>query len=67
VADPGRLLGRAVENGVLESLGGAQTTGAGGGGDAIPRGVGAEVALTRCHLVKAARGELVQAHKRMVL
>jgi len=67
VADPGRRLGRAAENGVLERLRGAQTTGAGGGGDAIPGGVGAEVALTRSHLVKAARGELVQAHKRIGL
>jgi len=65
VACPGRLLGRAAENGVLEPLRGAQTTGAGGGGVAVPRGVGAEVAIPRSHLVEAGRGELVQAHKRV--
>ena len=59
VAGPGRLLGRAAEDGVLERLGGAQATGARGGGVAVPRGVGAEVALPRSHLVEAARGELV--------
>jgi len=65
VAGPGRRLGRAAENGVLERLGGAQTAGAGHGGVAVPRGVGGEVTLPRSHLVKAARGELVQAHKRV--
>jgi len=40
---------------MLECLGGTLAAGAGGGGIAIPRGVGAEVAPPRSHLVQAAR------------
>ena len=67
MAGPGRLLGRAAEYGVLERLGGGQTTGARGGGIAVPGGVGAEVTPPRSHLVEAARGELVEAHERVGL
>jgi len=63
VAGPGRLVGRAVEYGVLECLGGTLADVAGGGGVAVTRRVGAEVALPRSHLVEAARGELAQANK----
>jgi len=63
VAGPGRLLSQASEDSVLERLGGGQTTGARGGDFAVPGGVGAEVALSRSHLVEAARGELVVAHE----
>jgi len=59
VAGPCRLLCRAAEDGVLERLGGAQATGAGGGGVRVPRGVGAEVAVPGSHLVEAARREFV--------
>jgi len=59
VASPGRFLGRAVEDGVLECLRGILASGAGGGGIAVPGGVGAEVAFPRSHLIEAARGELV--------
>jgi len=52
---------------VLERLRGAQATRAVGGGVPVPRGVGAEVALPRSHLVEAARRELVKAHERMGL
>jgi len=48
---------------MLEGLGGLLAAGAGGRGIVVPRGVGAEVALPRSHLVEAARGELVEAHK----
>ena len=59
MAGPGGLLGRAAEDGVLKRLGGAQAARAGGGGVAVPQGVGVEVALPRSHLVEAARCELV--------
>jgi len=59
VAGPGRLFGRAVEDGVVEYLKGTLATGAGGGGVAVPSRVGTEVALPRSHLVDAASGELV--------
>jgi len=63
VTGPGGLLSGTVEDGVLERLGGALTTGA-GGGDVIVRGrVTAEVAFPRPHLVEATRGELVQPHE----
>ena len=44
---------------MLERLGGAQTAGAGGGGVAVPGGVGVEVAFAGSHLVETARSELV--------
>jgi len=59
VAGPGRLLGRAAEDSLLERLWGTEATRTGGGGVAVPRGVGVEVALPRSHLVEAARSELV--------
>ena len=59
MAGPSRLLGRAVEDRMLECLGGTLATGAGSGGVTVARRVGAEVALPRSHLVEAARGELV--------
>jgi len=52
---------------VLERLRGCQTTGARCGDFAVPGGVGAEVALPRSHLVKAARSKLVEAHERVGL
>jgi len=52
---------------VLEGLGGLVTAGAGGRGVVAPGGVRAEVAFSRPHLVKAARGELVEAHERVGL
>jgi len=67
VAGPSRLLGRALEDGVLKRLGGLQATGARGGDFAIPGGVGAEVALPRSHLVEATQGEFVKAHERVGL
>jgi len=67
LAGPGRLFGRAVEDGVLKCLRGTLAPGAGGGGVTVPRRVGAEVALTTSHLVEAARGELVLAHKQVGL
>jgi len=67
VAGPGRLLSRATKDSVLERFGGGQTTGARGGDFAVPRGVGAEVALPRSHLVETARDELVEAHERVGL
>jgi len=48
---------------MLKGLGGAQASGAGGGGVVIPRSMGAEVALRRSPLVEAARGKFVQAHE----
>jgi len=48
---------------MLECLGGSLASGAGGGGIAVPRGVGAEVAFPRSHLVEAARGKLIKAHE----
>jgi len=39
--------------------GGILAAGAGGGGVALPGRVGAEVALSRSHLMEAAHGELV--------
>jgi len=62
-----RFLGGAVEDGVLECLGGILASGARSGGVAVPGRVGAEVAFPRSHLVKAARGELVQAHEQVGL
>jgi len=59
VASHARFLGRAVEDGVLECLGGELAPRAGCGDVTVPGGVGAEVALPRSHLVVAARGELV--------
>jgi len=50
---------------VFKCLGGFLAFGAGGGDIVVPGGVGAEVALPRSHLVEAARGELVEAHKRV--
>ena len=65
MAGPARFLRRAVEDGVLECLRGILAFPAGGGGIAVPGGVGAEVAFPRSHLVEAARGELVKAHERV--
>ena len=48
---------------MLERLGGALTTGAGGGDITGPGRVGAEVALPRPHLVEGTRGELVEPHE----
>ena len=67
MAGPGGLLGRAAEDSVHERPWGAQATRAGGGGVAVPRGVSAEGALPRSHLVEAARSELVKAHERIGL
>ena len=63
MAGPGRLLHGAVKDGMLECLRGTLAFGAGDGAVVIPGGVGAEVTLPRSHLVKAACGQLVQAHK----
>jgi len=52
---------------MFERLGGAKTTGAGGGDVAVPGRVGAEVTLSRPHLVEASRGELVEPHERVGL
>ena len=65
VAVPGWRLGRTVENGVREGLRGFQAAGAGGRGRVVPGGVGAEVAFTRPHLVKAAPVEFGEAHCNM--
>jgi len=59
VASPGRCPGRAVEDGVLACLWGILAPGAGGGGIAVPRGMGAEVTLPRSDLVQSTRGEFV--------
>ena len=59
MAGSSRLLGRAVEDRMLECLRCTQAAGAGCGGVPVPRRVGTEVALPRSHLVEAARGELV--------
>jgi len=59
VVGPGRLLGRALEDGVQECLGGTLAPGAGGGGVTVPRRVSREVALPTSHLVEATHGELV--------
>ena len=67
VASPGRFPSRAVEDSVIQCLWGIQASGAGGWDIAISGGVGAEVALPRSHLVEAASGELVKAHKRVGL
>jgi len=55
VASPGRFPGRAVEDDMLECLGDILAPGAGGGGIAVPRRVGVEVAFPRSHLVEVAR------------
>ena len=52
MAGPGRLLGWAAEDGVLEGFGLTLAAGAGRGGVVVPRRVGAEVALSRSHLVE---------------
>ena len=65
MAGPGGLLSRTVADRVLERLGGAATTGAGGGDFVVPGRVGAEVALPRSHLEEATRGELVKPHERV--
>jgi len=52
---------------MFEGLGGDLAAGAGGGGIVVPRGVGAEVALTRPHLVETTGGKLVYAHERVGL
>jgi len=52
---------------MFKGLGGLVTAGAGGWGVVAPGGVCAEVALAGSHLVKAARGELIEAHERMGL
>jgi len=52
---------------MFKSLGGLVTAGAGGRGVVAPGGVCTEVALSRPHLVEAARGELVEAHEWMGL
>ena len=59
VPRPGGLFCRTAEDGVLERLRGALAPGAGGGTVVGPGRVGAEVALTRSHLVEAARGKPV--------
>jgi len=67
VAGPGRLLRWAVEDGVLEGLGGLGAAGAGGWSVVVLGRVGAEVALTRPHLVKATCVASGEAHERMRL
>jgi len=52
---------------MLEGLRGLLAAGAGGGDFAVPGGVGAEIALTRPHLVQATRSKFVEAHERMGL
>ena len=52
---------------MLKGLRGLVTAGTGGRGVVAPGGVLAEVALARSHLMKAARGELVEAHERVGL
>ena len=52
---------------MLEGLRGLAATGAGGRAIIVPRQVGAEVALTRSHLVYATRVELGEAHERIGL
>jgi len=59
LASPARFLSWAMDDGMLECLGGTLAAGAGGGGIVVPGGVGAEVALPRSHLMEAARRELV--------
>ena len=51
MAGPDRPLGWTVEDGVLKGLGGLVAAGAGGRAVVVPGQVGAEVALTRPHLV----------------
>jgi len=67
VAGSGRPLSGAAEYGMFKGLGGLVTAGTGGRGVVAPGGVCAEVALAGSHLVKAARGELVEAHERVGL
>ena len=67
MAGSGWSLRGAAEYGVLNGLGGLVTAGTGGRGVVTPGGVRAEVALARPHLVKAARGKLVEAHERVGL
>jgi len=63
VEGSGRPLSGAAEYGGFKGLGDLVTAGTGGRGVVAPGGVCAEVALARPHLVKAARGELVEAHE----
>ena len=67
MAGPARFLGVAEADGVLECLGATLAPGASGVGVAVPGSVGPKGALTRSHLVFAARGELVQAHEQVGL
>ena len=48
---------------MFKGFGGLVIGGTGGRGVVAPEGVCAEVALARPHLVKAARGEPVEAHE----
>jgi len=52
---------------MLEGLRGLAATGAGVGTVVVPGRVGAEVTLSRPHLVKATRVELGEAHEGMAL
>ena len=52
---------------MLKSLGGFLAAGAGGRGGIVPGGVGAEVALSRPHLMEATRVECGEAHERIGL
>jgi len=52
---------------VLEGFGGFGAAGAGGWATLVPGRVGAVVALSRPHLVKATRVECGEAHERMGL
>jgi len=67
VAGPGRLFRWALEDGVLEGLGGLGAARAGGWAVVVPGRVGAEVALARPHLVEATCVEFGEAHGRMRL
>jgi len=53
VAGPGRPLGWAAEDGVLEGFWGLLAAGTRGRGSVVPGRVGAEGALPRSHLVQA--------------
>ena len=66
VAEPGRCLGRAAENGVAKHLLFVSAERAESRGRSVkPGGVGGKIALLGPHLVDATSHELSQAHKRV--